>query len=216
MILSAHPFTGGPMKRTLFVLLTLTLCTAHSYAGAERNQKVDLGFNLSGLSTSSNNIGESMLISAGVSYGMNDVLALGISGAYTEVGFKANPPLGLVDGLDLRMTPIFGDIIFRVPTGELPFTPYAIFGLGVMLSQAKGTDPLLARNANTRTHDAFASKLGGGLDWQINSKWSYNFETAYVLTGARLEIYNTSTNQQIESNDLDFWYIGGGVKYLFD
>lgn len=204
------------MKRTLFILLSFVLYAVGAYAGQDRNQKVEAGFNLSGMGTSSNNLGDSMLLSAGVSYGMNDILALGVSGAYTEVDFKANPPAGLVEGSDLRITPIFGDIILRVPTGELPFTPYAIFGLGALLSQAKGTDTLLSRNANTRTHDAFASKLGGGLDWQVTSKWSYNFEMAYVLTGARLEVYNTSNNQQIESNDLDFWYIGGGVRFLFD
>lgn len=194
----------------------LVIKASNVEAGPDRNQKWDAGFDLSRADTSSNNIGESMLLSANLSYGLNEILALGVSGGYTEVSFKANPPSGLVEGQDLTMTPVFGDIIFRVPTGELPFAPYAIFGLGAMISHETGTDTLLAKNTNVRTEDAFASKLGGGVDWQVTPKWIYNFEIAYVLTGARLVVFNTSTNAQIESNDLDFWYIGGGVKYLFD
>lgn len=204
------------MKKGLWLAVIVLLGASPVYAGVDRVQKVDLGFNLSGAGTESNNLGESIYFSGGLSYGLNEIVAVGVSGAWTEVGFKANPPAGVVDGMDLRMTPIFGDIILRVPTGTQPHTPYLIFGLGALLSDSNGTDTLLNRNANTRTHDAFAGKLGGGLDWNINGKWLYNFEMAYVLTGARLEVYSTSTGNQIESNDLDFWYIGGGVKFLFD
>lgn len=204
------------MKKKLLLIAALLFLTVNVYAAPDRNQKWDAGFNLSMADARSSNIDESLSLSGSVSYGMNDVLALGVSGGYTSASFQAQTPSGLVEGPDLTFTPIFGDIILRVPTGEKPFTPYAIFGLGVLLSGTNGTDSLLNRNTNTRSHDAFASKIGGGLDWQVSSRWAYNFEIGYVLTGARLEIYNTSTGNQIESNDLDFWYVGGGVKVLFD
>ncbi len=203
-------------KRILLFAILILASAANAQAGPIRDQRWDAGFNMSGYDARSNNIGESLYFSGGVSYGMNEILGLGVSGGYSQVGFTANPPSGLVEGPDLTVTPVFGDIILRVPTGDKPFTPYAIFGFGAMISHATGTDTLLNRNTNTRSDNAFASKVGGGLDWQANARWLYNFEIGMVFTGARLVVFNSSTGAQIESNDLDFWYIGGGVKYLFD
>lgn len=203
-------------KGWVIVLLMLGVCV-QAAAGPDRDQKWDAGFNLSMADAQSTNMDESLYLSGSVSYGITEMLAVGASMGYTSVGFQAMTPRGLVEeGPDLTLTPIFGDIILRVPTGEQPFTPYFIAGLGAMLSDADGTDELLNRNANTVSEDAFASKIGGGLDWQVSSKWVYNFEIAYVFTGARLQITHGVTGDQIESNDLDFWYIGGGVKFLFD
>lgn len=131
-----RPLIGGHMKKGLWLAVIVLLGASPVYAGVDRVQKVDLGFNLSGAGTESNNLGESIYFSGGLSYGLNEIVAVGVSGAWTEVGFKANPPAGVVDGMDLRMTPIFGDIILRVPTGTQPHTPYLIFGLGALLSTA--------------------------------------------------------------------------------
>ncbi len=203
-------------KQSLFFAAALLLLCANATAGPDRNQRWDAAFSLSMIDARSSNIGESLYLSGGVSYGLNEILALGVSGAYSSISFKANPPTGVVEGPDLAVTPVFGDIILRVPTGDQPFTPYAIFGLGAMISHPTGTGVLLDKNTNVKSEDSFASKIGGGLDWQVNPNWIYNFEIGVVLTGARLLVTNASTGGQIESNDLDFWYIGGGIKYLFD
>ena len=204
------------MKKKLLLAGALLLLTTTAMAAPDRSQRWDMGFDMARYDARSNNLGESLYLSGSVSYGMNEMLALGFSGGYTTVSFTANPPSGFVEGPDLTVTPLFGDIIFRVPTGDEPFTPYFIGGLGAILTHASGTDALLRNNANTKSHDAFAGKVGGGLDWRINDRWLYNFEIGYVSTGGRLEVFNNSTGAQIESNDLDFWYLGGGVKYVFD
>ncbi len=204
------------MKKKSFIAGLLLLLTMNAFAGPDRSQRWDMGFDMARYDGRSNNLGESLLLSGSVSYGMNEMLALGVSGGYTNVGFTANPASGLIEGSDLTVTPLFGELILRVPTGDQPFTPYFVGGLGAMLTHPSGTDELLRNNANTRSHDAFAGKVGGGLDWRVNDRWLYNFEIGYVSTGARLEVFNTSTGAQIESNDLDFWYLGGGVKYVFD
>ena len=123
------------MKKSLVIsLVMLSVCT-QAAAGPDRNQKWDAGFNLSMADAQSTNMDESLYLSGSVSYGINEMLAVGASLGYTSVGFQAMTPSGLVsEGPDLTITPVFGDIILRVPTGDQPFTPYAIFGLGALLS----------------------------------------------------------------------------------
>ena len=105
-----------------------------------------------------------------------------------------------------------------MPIENQSINPYGVVGLGAVIWNADDTTTNLGGKLTTDINTAFATKVGGGFDWFINNNWIINFEAAYVFN--RPDVNQTFTlgtaSASISDNvKLDYWTIGGGVKYLF-
>ena len=180
----------------LLLGLSANAFAAMGYAGSEtpdRVKQVDWGVGVSAAFNSSSD--DTAFISTAVSYGITPYIAIGVETGWQEAdGDSQDDTVGFV--------PILADLIFRVPTVHESIVPYGILGLG-------GTYAYVDNDHRGDDDDtSFSWKLGGGIDWFINTQWIFNFEFAYW--DADVNLPRTSLG-----NDASFWTLGVGLKYLF-
>lgn len=193
----------GLLRISLVMLLGLTVnaFTAHAGQGMmgkeslapDRVGHFDLGIGIAaGFNSGAD---DSSFVSASTSYGVTPYLALGVEGGWQEAdGDVSTETVGYV--------PILFDIIVRVPTVHEAIVPYGVLGLG-------GAGVYVSKdNADDEDDTGFAWKLGGGVDWFLNTNWILNFEFAYW--GLDVDVPHTSVG-----SDTDFWTLGVALKYLF-
>lgn len=161
----------------------------------DRTNRNDFGVQLAG-GFSNEEIDDAFYVGASYSHGMNPWWALGIEAGWQESDFDTN------NDNDLSMVTVFGDIIGRINPENSPVVPYGVLGLGVLHAY---TDT----NSNDDDETAFAAKFGLGVDWFLDRNWILNVEGAYIATGA--DIRNGTANTE----NLDHWRFGGGLKYAF-
>ena len=180
----------------LLLGLSANAFAAMGYAGSEapdRVKQVDWGVGVSAAFNSSSD--DTAFISTAVSYGITPYIAIGVETGWQEAdGDSQDDTVGFV--------PILADLIFRVPTVHESIVPYGILGLG-------GSYVYVDNDSRGDDDDTgFSWKLGGGIDWFINTQWIFNFEFAYW--DADVNLPRTSLG-----NDASFWTLGVGLKYLF-
>ena len=183
-----------------------------AFAAVDRTHRVDGGVNFSAAMPSDGNVDDAFYVGGNASYGVNEWLGIGISGGWTDPGFETSNG---IEGPNVTMIPVFGDVILRAPTGENSWQPYGILGFGAIFANVHGTGILNDSNLHADNNSGFAFKLGGGLDWFTNDNWAFFGELSYVFTTANVEILRNTSNAEVDSIDLDTLYAGGGIKYLF-
>ncbi len=204
---------GFSMKKVLFSLIILVLLPLNVYAAPDRVDQWDAGINISDNLSTKNNVSDGLSVGSNFSYGIKNWLGVGISLGWSDARYN------LTDGTKggrVTSVPVFGDIIFRVPTfADQHFVPYGVLGLGGIFDRTHGAGVTTDRGLQAKPKDGFAVKLGAGVDWFMAQNWIYNFETGYVFTDAKVDLTN-GNNVLNSSVDLDYWYLGGGVKWLLD
>ena len=206
------------MRKILFVLALFFVIPFTVFAKApDRAGETDAGFGVAARYAKDGDWHDTVYLSGSVTRGITPWLAVGVSGGWTDSGLDVNPGngAGKFRGTRLAATPVFGDVILRTPAGDWPVIPYADLGLGMMISHTHGDGVLNNNNLESHSNDGFAMKFGGGVDWFVTDNWIYNVEIAYVLTSADVEFKNRGTQAVVDTADLDFWYIGGALKYRF-
>ena len=203
------------MKKIFFFFAVALLIYSNVYASSDRIGQWDAGVNISGDLLSDNNVSGAVYLGANTSYGVKDWLALGISVGWSDSKFDVTNSSGSTGkGGRVSMIPIFGDIIFRVPNlDNHELVPYGVLGLGGIFDNLHGNGNATSLGLTSKATDGFAFKLGAGIDWFANQNWIYNLETGYVFTDAKVEITNSNGSHN-NNIDLDYYYIGGGVKWL--
>jgi outer membrane protein W len=109
-------------------------------------------------------------------------------------------------------------MILRVPVGDSPVQPYGVVGLGAIFWNIDDTTSSNGVTVTTDIDTAFGVKVGGGVDWFVNDHWIVNFNGAYVFNdadGTATASAGGATASVTEKFDLDYWTVGGGLKYLF-
>ena len=204
------------MKKTLFLFMIAVLIPLSVYAAPDRVGQWDAGVNISGNLLSDDNTSDAFYLGGNVSYGLKDWLGLGISIGWSDSTFDVTSPSGSSSGKGGRVTsvPIFADFIFRAPTYSYKdVVPYGVMGIGGIFDSVHGSGTSSNYGYTIKANDGFAFKLGAGIDWFANNNWVYNLETGYVFTDASVDVKNP--NGSLRSTvDLDYYYIGGGVKWL--
>ena len=199
------------MRKIAMVVGMLMISSSCVFAMPDRVGKVDAGFNVGGLLSSEKELDSSVYLGGSVSYGFTDWFALGVEGGWGDS--DAN----FVNGGSGKVTrvPLFMDMIFRYTKSEYNYVPYGLIGIGALFTSQHGTGTLNSLNLRMDAPDTFAMKFGLGVDWFVNDKWVVNAEAAYIWASDDVELLN-SRGISIDSADLDYWTITGGVKYLFD
>lgn len=207
-------------KYVLVMIGFLVLSSAQAYAAPDRVGKFDAGISIAGAISTDSDINSAFFIGGNIAYGINQWVAIGFSGGWQEHGTDDATILGeTFPGPDISGVPLFGDIIIRIPIEDQPFTPYGIVGIGTVLWDAdESISSPSAILVQTEIKDAIAVKVGGGIDWFVNESWIVNFEAYYVFSQPDAEItvsvpgFSATESDEL---DLDYWTVGGGIKYLF-
>lgn len=171
-----------------------------TYADYSRAGRTDIGLNVSGTVADDSELDDGLFIGGNMSHGFNEWFALGAEVAWHDTSTESD---------DLSAIPVLVDAIFRMaPLSDLPLVPYGVLGAGVIIFDYDRDDVSLS-NLDDDIDASFTVKAGGGVDWFLNEHWIVNFEAAYYFTEEDVELTNTTRG------DLDFWTVGGGVKYVF-
>jgi outer membrane protein W len=196
--------------------LSLALCTT-AFAVPNPTGKIDVGIGAAGLFGQDGGTNDTVFIPGAVNYGLNPNWAIGVSGGWADVEINGDNALGSrVDAGSETLIPLFFDILYRNHSEDRSWVPYFDLGLGALFVDHGGNRDLNVNNLSTHDNDGFAVKLAGGVDWFVTENWAYNLELGYILTDASADIVSNVNGSTVDTIDLDFWYVGAGVKYRFD
>ena len=213
----------GTVRKLVMMVMVLMLVSAVSYAAPDRTGTVDVGINVSGAIATDSDINSTVYVGGNIAYGVNQWLAVGFEGGWQTHSSNDATDSGItLFGPDFTAIPLFGDIIVRVPIENQQITLYGIVGLGTVIwdvDDASFNVAGVGGTVKTKVDSTFATKAGGGFDWFINKNWIVNFEAAYVFN--RPDVTSTASIggvsvSAVDNTKLDYWTVGGGVKYLFD
>ncbi len=207
-------------KRVFAVTLMGLAVVAHTaFASPDRTGKIDMGVNVSSAFSTDSEVNTAAYVGGNIAYGVNKYFAVGFEGGWQRHEIDDVTDSGItIFGPKLSGVPLFGDLIFRMPIENQNIVPYGLVGLGTVLWSIDDTSATGGVLVNTKVSDAFAVKLGGGFDWFLNDNWIINFDASYVFDRARetqtasLGGLSVSASQNAK---LDYWNVGGGIKYLF-
>lgn len=202
------------LKKALLFIMVAVSATVSAYAAPDRVGQWDAGVNVSGVIPEANDIDNTVYVGGTFAYGVHQWIALGFEAGWLETHSGDDSVFGIGDLGDLTGNPVMGDIIIRIPNPDQPFVPYAIVGIGVVVWDFKASPPLEALGVDVDVDTTFALKVGGGIDWWLNSNWILNFEASYVFMNASVTVTTKGTSSSNDEN-LDYFQIGGGLKYLF-
>lgn len=215
------------MKKRITVIFIALVCLLAAgqiaYAAPDRVGKIDVGINVSGAIPTDAEADGGVAVGGDMAYGVNKWFAVGFSAGWQGTKLKSvTDGVVTIAGTDVNGVPIFGELILRLPIENQQFVPYGLVGLGTVIwsvDDTTATDGIHTAKVGVKANNAFAVKLGGGFDWFLNNNWILNFDAAYVFD--RADVTGTVTSGGLsasatEHQKLDYWTIGGGVKYLFD
>lgn len=209
-------------SKWMWMLVGFMAISTLAVAAPERTGRWDAGVSVAGAIPSDGDIDGTTQVGGSVAYGVTEWFAVGFSGGWQNHDIEGTTNSGItVQGTEVTGVPLFGDLIFRVPTGDKPFTPYGVVGLGTVLWDIDDTTASAAGvpvSVITEVDTEFAVKLGGGIDWFLNDHWIVNFDAAYVFNNPNAVVTATvlgTSASTSENIDLDYWTIGGGLKFVF-
>ena len=197
------------LKKAVWIALSWIGISTACYAVPATGNKADIQFNVSSVIYQDGEVDDAESFFGRWVYNFNDYLAIGVEGGfYTDSGIDE---VGVDDAGELTdIATVFGDLIARYPTGEnCPVLPYVVAGVGGVFWGASAE----VAGVDLNVDDAFAVKVGGGVDWFIDDHWAVNFEGAYIFTGE--EVIATGPGDTTGHSDLNHVVFGVVVKYLF-
>jgi hypothetical protein len=206
-------------KKAAVLIAVLALMSASAYAAPDRTGKVDIGVDVAAAIATDSDTNAGVYVGGNLSYGFNEWFAGGVSfgGHVADIDDVTSSGVTIF-GPDVSEFSIFGDMILRVPVGDSPVQPYGVVGLGAIFWNIDDTTSSNGVTVTTDIDTAFGVKVGGGVDWFVNDHWIVNFNGAYVFNdadGTATASAGGATASVTEKFDLDYWTVGGGLKYLF-
>ena len=191
------------MKAKVFALgaLAMMLGVASVLAAPDRAGRWDIGLVTGGAFNDKSAIDDTGYLGANVSYGVTPEIAVGVEGGWQEAGTNADNEESIGVGN------IMGDVIYRVPTVQGAFVPYAVLGLGLAGTYVTNEDGTGPKEGADDYDTSFAWKLGGGVDWFFQTDWALNLELAYTDTRPSLPRASVRSSS--------YWTLTGGIKRIF-
>lgn len=188
-----------------------------AFAAPDRTQKLDTGLIIGGLAPVSSDGDIEPYWGGNFSYGINEWSAMGLSVGATNFKLKVPDASGnKISAGKVQAFPIFVDIIFRANTLHESLEPYAVLGVGGIYTHRLTSEDLSGGSLHVKSSNDFAAKIGVGVDWFYHSGWIFNLEFNYVYTGASVDVIKNSDGLALTNENIDYWFIGLGTKYLFE
>lgn len=209
------------MRKLAMLFLIQALFIGSAYAAPSRAGLNDVGLELAGMIPNDSANDSTIVVSSNISHGINDWFAVGFEAGWGEMGTDDVTGSGVtIAGPDITGVPLFGDLIVRGHSEDRSWEPYAVLGLGTVIWSIDDTTASGAAAGSVQTDIGtdFAVKLGGGIDWFLNNNWIVNINAAYVFSSPEATVTATASGSSAtvtDEVDLDYWTVGGGVKYLF-
>ena len=212
------------MMRKLAILFVVSLILAGTaYAAPSRVGKNDVGLNVSAAISQDDELDTAAYVGGSFSHGINEWFAVGLSVGWQSFDSDSTSSGNVfIPGAEITGVPLFADFIVRVPASESSFTPYGVLGLGTVIwdiDDVTATVSGVPVNTQTDVDTDVAVKIGGGVDWFLNDSWIVNFEAAYVFSNPKATVTASAsgaTASTTDEIDLDYWTVGGGIKFLFN
>ncbi|MGH7198669.1 MAG: outer membrane beta-barrel protein [Methylococcales bacterium] len=202
------------LKKAIVLILAAASITGLAFAAPDRVGLWDAGINASGLIHEDSEVDNTVYVGGTFAYGVHQWIALGVEAGWFQTDSEEDTFSGIGNLGELTANPLMADIIIRVPNPDQPFIPYAIIGIGVVFYDFDESESLEGLGVDVDVDTAFALKVGGGIDWWLNANWIANFEASYVFNDADINLTAGGSTASDEA-DLDYFQIGGGLKYLF-
>jgi opacity protein-like surface antigen len=204
------------IKKGILILLMLAFAAGPAFAAPDRTGKLDMGVNVSAAFSTDSDIDDTIYVGGSWSYGIYEWLAIGFEAGWMEADTEVELAGASINTGDIAGIPVFGDFIFRAPMGDQPLNPYAVVGVGAVFWDIDESHTIADAGYEVDADSSFAMKFGGGVDWFVTSNWIVYFEGAYVLADADISVRRSDGSEVItDEESLDFWTVGGGIKYLF-
>lgn len=196
--------------------MMFSLTAGFAYAVPDRTGKLDIGVNISAALPTDNDVEDTYYIGGSWAYGIYEWLAIGFEAGWIDSDTNMDIDASSITAGDITGVPVFGDFIFRLPMADQPINPYAVLGLGGIFWSLEEDDAITNAGFEADVNSSFAMKFGGGVDWFVTPNWIIYFEGAYVWTNEDVTIRSSDGSERVtDENSLDFWTVGGGIKYLF-
>ena len=204
------------MRKMAMAVGMLMLSSTCVFAMPDRVGKTDMGFQIGGLLPASGSIDDAAHFGGSLSYGVNDWFAMGIEGGYSDSRTSFN--IGdSVRQAHITRVPFFFDLIARyTKLSDYNYVPYGVLGLGAVFGDTRAQGAFASSGLELNVSDAFAIKIGAGVDWFMTDQWILNLEASYVWVNEDAKVTRLSDGAEVDSADSSYWMIGGGAKYLFE
>ena len=206
------------MKKYWIIALAALCVTSTTWASPapDREGVADVGLHIWGILPSDSAIDTNVYVGGSVAYGINPNWALGLESGYFQTNADLNIAVANVSGDigDLQGVPLFFDIIYRHTASGGPVTPYTVLGLGAVFWRFDENTTVREANSGVDADPSFAAKLGLGVDWFLTDNVIFNFEGSYVWTPEEITTDN-NTGTTVDKSDLNYFTLGGGIKYAF-
>lgn len=137
-------------------------------------------------------------------YNVNEYVGVG-----AELGWTSQDDSFEGFSADLTGVPLFAEAVLHYPN-ETGFTPYAVGGLGVILWDLDYNFPSVAIDID----NAFATKLGAGVDYFFDDQFGIALEGSYVFSDTDVNVSSggLTAGGEVET---DYWTLGASAKVLF-
>ena len=204
------------MRKIALIAGMLIASYGCAFAMPDRTGKTDVGFQIGGLLQGTEKLDSALYLGGSAAYGVNEWFAVGLEGGYSDQSTSI-PLSGTEQQGKIGRIPLFLDLILRyTKMPDVNYVPYGVLGLGALFTDVHGTGTFQSSNLKLDVDNSFAIKMGAGVDWFINEKWALGLEASYVWVDSDANVISLSNGRTIDSTNLDYWTLTGGVKYLFD
>ena len=193
----------------------LATASAHAYLEQEDiTKRWGLGLTAAAATSSEDDPDAGVYFGMNVTYGVMDYLALQMDFGYHEFSYKA---FG-VDFGDLETIPLILSLQPRYPfeIGATQAALYGLIGAGIVFHDFQVSDQITELGRSVEADDAFAFRLGLGMDWFLTRNFATNIEASWTMVARDVVLSAPEISAGAEDIDTDFWNVGAGIKYYFD
>ncbi|MGH8499291.1 MAG: outer membrane beta-barrel protein [Methylococcales bacterium] len=202
-------------KKAFLFALMLSLAAPFAYAAPDRTAKLDMGVNISAALSTDSGIDDTYYVGGSWAYGVYEWLAIGFEAGWMSADTEITIGSSLINTGDISGIPVFADFIFRLPVKDSQVNPYAVVAPGAIFWDREDSDVVTNAGFEADADSSFAIKFGGGVDWFVDNNWIVYFEGAFVLASSDISVTSSAGTTFEDDQDLNYWTVGGGIKYLF-
>lgn len=183
------------------------------FGDSDITERWGVGFNISEAVPTESEADDHIYLGGTVLYGIQENWAIQVDLGYVEFSHEAFD----MDHGDLEGWPLLVNVQWRHPVElmkNVDSALYGLFGLGVILWEFQNSDRIEQGGIAASADDAFALRIGAGLDVFLRPNIAWNLEGAYTFSSTDIDFEQRGTTEKNQANT-DFWLIGSGLRLYY-